>query len=35
MKVVINRFLTSGLTMDDISIKMDVSIGDLDKLLYS
>ena len=35
MKVVINRFLTSGLTMDEISIKMDVSIGDLDKLLYS
>lgn len=33
MKMVINRFLTSGLTMDEISTIMDVSVEDLEKLL--
>jgi len=35
MKMVINRFLFSGLSMKEISIKMDVSITDLEKLLNS
>lgn len=33
MKNVINRFLASGMTMKEISIKMDASIEDLEKLL--
>ena len=33
MKMVINRFLAGGLTMDEISIKMGVSVEDLEKLL--
>lgn len=33
MKMVINRFLASGMTMEEVSAKMDVSIGDLTKLL--
>ena len=33
MKIVINRFLAKGLTMNEISIKMDASIKDLEKLL--
>lgn len=33
MKLVINRFLNSGLSMEEISIKIDVSITDLKKLL--
>ena len=33
MKMVINRFLATGLTIDEISIKMDASIKDLEKLL--
>jgi catechol 2,3-dioxygenase-like lactoylglutathione lyase family enzyme len=35
MKMVINRFLATGLTMDEISIKMDASVEDLEKLLNS
>lgn len=35
MKMVINRFLTTGLSMEEISIKMDASIEDLEKLLNS
>lgn len=35
MKMVINRFLTAGMTMDEISVKMDASIEDLTKLLNS
>jgi len=35
MKMVINRLLASGLTMDEISIKMDASVEDLEKLLNS
>lgn len=35
MKMVINRFLTTGLTMEEISIKMEASIEDLEKLLNS
>lgn len=33
MKMVINRFLVSGLTMDEVSTRMDVSVEDLEKLL--
>ena len=33
MKMVINRFISSGLSMDEISKKMDDSISDLEKLL--
>jgi len=33
IKMVINRFLTSGLTMDEISTKMDASVEDLEKLM--
>lgn len=35
MKMVIKRFLTSGMTMEEVSAKMDVSIADLTKLLNS
>ena len=35
MKMVIKRFLASGMTMEEISAKMDVSIQDLTKLLDS
>lgn len=35
MKMVINRFLASGLSMEQISNKMDASIEDLEKLLNS
>ncbi|HGG0417613.1 glyoxalase [Clostridium botulinum] len=35
MKDVINRFISSGLSMEEISKKMDVSLGDLKKLLNS
>ena len=35
MKMVIKRFLSSGMTMEEISVKMDVSIEDLTKLLNS
>lgn len=35
MKMVIKRFLASGMSMEEVSIKMDVSISDLEKLLNS
>ena len=35
MKMVIQRFLTSVMTIEEISAKMDVSISDLTKLLNS
>ena len=35
MKMVIKRFLASGMTMKEVSVKMDVSIEDLIKLLNS
>ena len=33
MKIVIKRFLASGMTMEEVSLKMDASIEDLTKLL--
>ncbi len=33
--MVIKRFLASGMTMEEVSVKMDVSIEDLAKLLNS
>ena len=33
MKIVIQRFLSTGMTMEEISSKMDASIEDLTKLL--
>lgn len=33
--MVIKRFLASGMTIDEVSVKMDVSIEDLTKLLNS
>ncbi|MDO4175136.1 MAG: VOC family protein [Eubacteriales bacterium] len=35
MKMVIQRFLASGMTMEDVSVKMDASVEDLTKLLRS
>lgn len=35
MKMVINRFLDSGMSMKEVSAKMDVSLGDLESLLNS
>ena len=35
MKMVIKRFLASGMSMEEVSAKMDVSIEDLTKLLNS
>jgi catechol 2,3-dioxygenase-like lactoylglutathione lyase family enzyme len=35
MKMVINRFLATGLTMDETSTRMNVSVEDLEKLLNS
>ena len=35
MQMVVKRFLASGMTMEEVSAKMDVSIGDLTKLLNS
>lgn len=35
MKMVINRFLDSGMSMEEVSVKMDVSLGDLESLLNS
>ena len=35
MKMVIKRFLASGMTIDEVSVKMDVSFEDLTKLLNS
>ncbi len=33
MKMVINRFLASGMTIEEVSVKMDASVADLTKLL--
>lgn len=33
MKMVVNRFLASGMTMEEVSVKMDVSMADLTRLL--
>lgn len=33
MKMVVNRFLASGMTMEEVSAKMDVSLADLATLL--
>ena len=33
MKTVIKRFLTSGMTIDEVSVKMDASVEDLTKFL--
>lgn len=33
MKMVIKRFLSSGMTMEEVSVKMDASVEDLTKLL--
>lgn len=35
MKMVVKRFLNTGMTMEEVSKRMDVSIGDLEKLLNS
>lgn len=35
MKMVVNRFLASGMTMEEVSEKMDVSLPDLTRLLNS
>ena len=35
MKMVIKRFLASGMTMEEISVKMDASVENLTKLLDS
>ena len=35
MKMVIKRFLDSGMTMEEVSVKMDASIEDLTKFLNS
>lgn len=35
MKIVVNRFLSSGLSIKEVSKRMDVSIDDLEKLLIS
>ena len=35
MKMVVKRFLDSGMTMEEVSVKMDASIEDLTKLLNS
>ncbi len=31
--MVVRRFLRSGMTMEEVSDRMDVSMGDLEKLL--
>ena len=33
MPMVIQRFQAAGMSMEEISVKMDVSISDLEKLL--
>jgi len=35
MKMVIKRFLDTGMTMEEVSVKMDASVEDLTKLLNS
>ena len=34
MKMVVNRFLASGMTMEEVSARMGVSIADLARLLH-
>jgi len=33
MGIVVRRFLASGMTMEEVSVRMDVSVEDLGKLL--
>ncbi len=33
MKTVVERFLHSGMTLEEVSVRMDVSVEDLTKLL--
>lgn len=33
MAMVVRRFLAAGMTMEEVSVRMDVSIGDLNRLL--
>lgn len=35
MKMVVKRFLNTGMTMEEVPERMDVSIGDLERLLNS
>lgn len=35
MKMVVNRFLASGMTMEEVAAKMDASVEDLTKLLQA
>ena len=35
MKMVIKRFLATGMTMEEVSVKMDASVEDLTRLLNS
>lgn len=35
MKMVVTRFLNTGMTIEEVSVKMDVSIADLKRLLNS
>lgn len=35
MKMVVNRFLAAGMTIEEVSAKMDVSVADLTRLLNS
>lgn len=35
MKMVVNRFLSGGMSMEEISKKIDVSVSGLEKLLKS
>lgn len=35
MKMVVKRFLSAGMSMDEVSKRMDVSLSDLEKLLKS
>ena len=35
MAMVVRRFLAAGMTMEEVSVRMDVSIGDLNRLLQN
>ena len=35
LKMVIRRFLAAGMTMEEVSVKMDASVEDLTKLMQS
>lgn len=35
MKMVVRRFLNTGMTMEEVSERMDISAGDLEKLLHN